>query len=768
MEGFIIYSTYRVINERACVLLYGRLKNGESFLTINEFKPYFFIKHKDLKKAKKVGEFEVEETKLTNFKEEGVTKITLKEPKEVPHLRSDLKKKKVETYESDIKFPIRFLIDKNIQGSLEIDGDYESHDEIDRVYTNPELKPVKYVPKNLKILSLDIESDKAGDKIYCISLYSKNYKKTFLLSKKKFQNTISCGTEEELLENFQKEIIDFDPDVITGWNVIDFDLNFLREKFKKHKIPFNLGRDNSISKLRLESDFFRTSKADVAGRVVLDGLDLTRSSFIKLDSYKLDNAAKELLGKRKLITLEGKEKYEEIDRLYKEDKKSLIKYNLLDAELAYRILTETTIMDLTIQRSLLTGMHLDRVNASIASLDFIYLQKSREKGLVSPTNMINERGARIKGGYVMDSIPGIYDNLIVLDFKSLYPAMIRTFNIDPYSFLDKKKEKGSIQAPNKVYFDTKKEGILPDVLKELWEERDQAKKQKNKLAIQAIKILMLSFWGVLANPMCRFYNLNMANGITSFGQYLIKQTAKLIEKKGYEVIYSDTDSVFVNTKANSCEKADKIGKELEKEINNFYDKNIKKEYKRDSYLDLEYEKCYLRFLMPRIRSGEAGAKKRYAGLLKDGKIEFVGLETVRSDWTEAAKIFQKEVYERIFHKKDPTEYIRKFVKDLMAGKYDDELIYRKSLRKDVDQYIKTTPPHVKAARKLKKIKSSVIEYYITKEGPEPLQALKHRIDYEHYINKQIRPIANTILEFYKITFKELLEGKKQTSLLDFK
>ncbi len=768
MKGFIIYPTYRIINGESYVFLYGRLENGQSFLTMNKFKPYFYIKTKNLTKAKKIGEFESEETKMMNFSKESMTKIIIDSPKGVSELRSDLEKAKIKTYESDIRFPIRFLIDNNIQGSLEIEGDYDTHEIVDRIYKDPDLKPANYTPTNLKILSFDIESEKKGKKIYCISLYSKNYKKSFLVSSKKFQGIVSCKDEEELLEKFREEVLDFDPDIITGWNVIDFDLQLLRDKFKKYRIPFDLGRDNSTSKLRIETNFFRTSKADISGRAVLDGIDLTKSSFIKLTNYKLDTAAKELLGKGKLIESTGKEKYEEIDRLYKEDKKKLIEYNLLDAKLAYDIITKADLVNLAIQRSLLTGMTLERVNASIASLDFLYLQRTKERNLVAPTNLNSDREARIKGGYVMESKPGIYDNLIVLDFKSLYPSIIKTFNIDPSAHLEKKK-KGSIESPNKAYFDSK-DGVLPEIIQDLWSAREKSRKEKNELARYAIKILMNSFFGVLANPACRFYNLKVANAITHFGQELIKQTAKKVEESGHEVIYSDTDSIFVNTKTESEKKAAEIGNKLEKEINSFYKNHIKKKYHRDSFLELEYEKLYTRFLMPRVRGKEEGAKKRYAGLLKkEGKeeLDIVGLETVRSDWTDAAKKFQQELLDRIFHKKEVTGFIKKFVEDLRKGKYDEDLVYRKSIRKDLDEYVRITPPHVKAARKLKKLESSIIEYYITTEGPEPLQALKHKIDYDHYINKQIKPIADTVLSFFDTTFEDLLKGTKQTSLFSY-
>jgi len=768
MKGFIIYPTYKIIDGKSYVFLYGRLENNQSFLTINEFKPYFFIRTKDLVKAKKIIKSEFEETKFTDFKRELMTKVILNSPKDVTDIRNELEESKIKTYESDIRFPVRFLIDNRIQGSIDIDGDYESNEIIDRVYKNPELKPTEYTPKNLKILSFDIESDKKQNKIYCISLYSKNYKKSLILSKNKLENAISCKNETELLEKFKEEIKNLDPDIITGWNVIDFDLNLLKEKFKRSNVSFDLGRENTPAKLRLETNFFRTSKADISGRVVLDGLDLIKSSFIKLEDYKLDTAAEKLLGKGKLIKSTGKEKYEEIDKLYKENQKKVVEYNLLDAELAYRIVDEAKLIDLAIQRSLLTGMSLDRVNASIASLDFLYLQKAREKKLVCPTVLNGDRESRIKGGYVMDSLPGIYDNIIVLDFKSLYPSIIRTFNIDPSSHLEE-KEKGAIESPNKAYFENKN-GVLPEIIKELWEEREKSRKEKNELSRYAIKILMNSFFGVLANPTCRFYSLEVANAITHFGQMLIKQTAKKIEESNVKVIYSDTDSVFVNTNEKSPEKAESIGKKLQNEINEYYKKDIKEKYNRDSYLELEYEKLYLRFLMPKIRGGEAGAKKRYAGLLKvDGKekLDFVGLETVRSDWTDAAKKFQEKLLDKIFHKEEVTKFIKDFVENIRKGKYDQDLVYRKSIRKDLEDYRKITPPHVKAARQLKKLDSNIIEYYMTTSGPEPIQLLKHQIDYEHYIEKQIKPIADTILSFFNMTFEDLLKGSTQSTLFSY-
>ena len=587
------------------------------------------------------------------------------------------------------------------------------------------------------------------------------------MSNKTFKDTLSYQDENSLLEDFQKVIQREDPDIITGWNVIDFDLDFLLKRCKQHNLSFQLGRDNSQVKLNLQKNFFRDSKANIPGRVVLDGLSLLKSSFIKVRDYKLDTVAQEILKQKKLIKKEDKSK---IDEFYKKDQQHLLEYNQLDAQLVYDIIRKSQTLDLSIQRSLLTGMPLDRVSASIASFDSLYLKRAREKNIVVPTGKFSEKPSPITGGFVMESKPGIYDNVLVFDFKSLYPSLMRTFNIDPASFIGKKKEKNAVKAPNGVYFKNE-DGIVPEIIKKLSEEREKARKEKNELARYAIKILMNSIFGIMASPSCRFFNMDFANAITNFGQYIIKLTAKKIEEQGHEVIYADTDSNFVYSKKISQAQAEALGKEIEKYINNFYKEFIKKEYKRESFLELEFEKNYIRFLMPKIRSGEKGAKKKYAGLIKkDGQeeIEIVGLEAIRGDWTEAAQIFQKELLNRIFHKQEPSSFIKKFVSDLREGKYDDKLVYRKQIRKALEDYTRITPQHVFAARQLgDKFKGNIIEYYITTSGPEPKQILKHKLDYEHYIEKQIKPIAETILIFFNVSFDDIIKGSKQTKLFSY-
>ena len=256
MKGFIIYSTYKIINDQAYVYLYGRLENGKSFLTINYYKPYFYIKELDLNTALKLEKFDYEKTNLKDFNENKVIKIILNIPSKVPELRELFKEVGIEYYEADIRFPQRFLIDHNIKGSLDIEGSFEVEDTIDRLYKEPILKPIEF-KSELKVLSLDIETSSDGKKLYSIALHSKNYNKIFLISKNSYKNILTFKDEPSLLNAFIQEIKLFDPDVITGWNVIGFDLKYLNEKFKKHKIEFLISKDFSKPKFKFSNNFFR-------------------------------------------------------------------------------------------------------------------------------------------------------------------------------------------------------------------------------------------------------------------------------------------------------------------------------------------------------------------------------------------------------------------------------------------------------------------------------------------------------------------------------
>ncbi len=785
MKGFIVYPTYELQDEKTIIQLFGKLENGQSFVTQNTLEPYFFIKESDLKAVEKyLSKYKAEKTTLTNFNGDRVVKIIAPNHRELNKLFQGIHHL-ADTYEADIKPHMRFLMDNHILSTLDIEGDYQSSEKIDRVYKEPKISPIKeeHKPK-LKVISLDIETDSKMQKLICIGLSGENYKKTFFVTDKKLENAVSCKNEDECLTKFRQELLKLDPDIIIGWNVIDFDLKYLESAFAKHKIPFDLGRTNDKATLRIEGNFMRSSSADIPGRQVLDGLNLIGDPFLQqaptmrnaqFESYTLEDVSQVILGKGKLLKRGVKK--DDIDKIYKENTQKshqlIADYNLNDCKLVYEILEKTETIPLAVERSELTGMPLDRITSSIAAFDSLYIRESRKHSLVSPTTRFGNKEERIKGGYVFSSKSGVFNNVLVFDFKSLYPSILCTFNIDPASHLEK-KEKGAVESPNHEFF-RNGEGILPEIIKRLHIAREKVKKEKKELASYAIKTTMNSFWGVLASPNCRYFNLNMANAITAFARWIIQKTAELIESKGYKVIYQDTDSTFIETNLEK-EKANKLGLELQNYINHFYKEYVKDNFNRYSYLELQFDKQYISMVIPQLRmqkTAEDGseeqkaAKKRYAGLVeKDGReeLEITGMEAIRGDWTEAAREFQKELLMKLFHKEDVEPFIKSYVKKIKAGKLDAQLVYRKSIRKPLEEYVKTTPPHVKAARLLDKMESNIVEYYMTTEGPEPIQKHKHKIDYNHYIEKQIAPIANQILTLLGKSLEDINKGSKQTKL----
>jgi DNA polymerase-2 len=366
---------------------------------------------------------------------------------------------------------------------------------------------------------------------------------------------------------------------------------------------------------------------------------------------------------------------------------------------------------------------------------------------------------RVTGGLVQEPTFGVFDQVLLFDFHSLYPSIMATFNIDPLTYTE---EKTNIRAPNGAYF-KETPGILPEIILRLLKRRSEATIYEEQYAI---KIIMNSLFGVLGNPNCRFYNSKIANAITSFGRYFLEETTSQVRKMGYDVIYGDTDSLFVVSRAPSAEEASSIGETIEHKINEFYDGYVQDHYNRKNHLKLEFERLYEKFLLPQQRHVKKGAKKRYAGF-HNQEIDIVGLEYVRRDWTELAREFQFVLLEKLFTDQDIDTYIQDTVKKLKSGELDDLLVYRKGVRKDLDKYTKTTPPHVKAARKMDNFSDRVISYVMTKRGPEPVDGTPKRIDYDHYIEKQLKPIANAILHFYDRSFIDVVTGQKQMSLEHF-
>jgi DNA polymerase-2 len=279
--------------------------------------------------------------------------------------------------------------------------------------------------------------------------------------------------------------------------------------------------------------------------------------------------------------------------------------------------------------------------------------------------------------------------------------------------------------------------------------------------------MMNALFGVLGAAACRFFDPAIANAITGFGQQILFDTREAFEAEGFEVLYGDTDSVFVQLgqggeagRSQACALREKVEARIAA--------SVRERYGVEPRLHLELECVYARFFMPRVRGGASGSKKRYAGL-RDGELELVGLEAVRRDWPAVAGRLQRGMLQRVFAGEDPLAFAKEVTQRVRAGELDAELVYVKRVRKGpVEAYTATTPPHVQAARKAGTPPGAVIRYVITTGGPEPLRpggGLPAPIDHAHYVERVLRPIAEQILEPRGQSYDEVLGLPRQLALL---
>jgi DNA polymerase-2 len=764
-KGLILQPTYRVHDGQPVVQLFGRLERGRAFLVEDHrFRPYFFLPASEVGLLAGEARVSVEPTRLRELGGGEVARVTADVPGSVPVLREKLARAGGRALEADVRFPYRYLIDHGLGVGVEIEGrGRELHPGLMH-FVDPELRPARCRP-SLRVLSIDLETSADASLIFAVALVGHDHEEVHLVSADPVRGARVHPDERALLVAVAERVKILDPDILTGWNVVDFDLRTWAARCRAHGVPDDLGRVPGSTFFQQDPGFTRQSRAAIPGRVVLDGISLVRDA-VRLEDYRLETAARALLGRGKLIDQEAPDSAAEIGRLYREDPEALVAYNREDAQLVLDILDKEGLVDLTVERSLLSGMQLDRVGASIASFDLLYLPALRAHGFVAPSVDRERKSAPVRGGALLDPQPGIFTNVAVFDFRSLYPSLIRTFNLDPLAHAQARE--GDLAAPNGARF-SRGEAILPDVIERFMERRQQAKRRGEGHADQAIKIMMNALFGVLGSASCRFFDPDVANAITSFGQQTLHWTRDAFEQEGVAVIYGDTDSVFVRLAAKGSAALVRAEAEVLRErVERHVTERVHAEYAVEPRLDLELEHVFERFFLPRVRGGRGGSKKRYAGW-SDGRLEIVGLESVRRDWPAVARRLQTGMLTRLFQDQEVVPFVRELVRQLRAGELDEELVYAKRVRKaSLERYTATTPPHVQAARKAGGRAGPVVRYVITATGPEPVlpkRPLPPGIDHHHYVERVLRPLADTILSALGRDFDEVLDQPHQLPLL---
>lgn len=690
--------------------------------------------------------------------------------------------------EFSLPFYKRYLLEKNIRplDFLEVEGR-----KVDRGYraettivaetiTVQDKKPAKSwskLSKQHNVVAFDLET--YGDRIIMASLVSNSLRK--VLTYREFSSPSwveHVSSEQELIARLIEILNDSQVDIILGYNTDDFDFRVLRERARNYDLELNLGIDRSKMVFQRRG---RSSSARIKGRLHLDLYRFVQniiSRSLKSDVLTLDNVASEVLGETKQDM-----DWEDIKTAWKEEKdlSQLSKYSLKDSELVYN-LGKRLVPQLFALSRLTNQMPFDVCRVTYGQLIENYLIKEAfKRNMVVPNRPkqsdIKSRRSQpaYTGGFVKEPQEGLHENLALFDYRSLYPTIIVSYNISPDTLnCDCCQAQGMLKDLD-YHFCSEDKGFLPEVLEQLLEERFELKDRMEQVdqgtdawedynvRQESLKLLLNSAYGYTGYSGARWYCRQCAEAITHLGREYIHKTIEKAEEDGLNVIYSDTDSVLVQSESIE-DKADCFLREINEEL--------------PQYMQLEFEDHYQRGLFTYTDKGR-GAKKKYALLSKDGLIKVTGFEQVRRDWSKLAKETQEQVIEHVLRGEVPQAV--QAVKDTIQLLEDGEvgkkkLIIYTQLKKKPEDY-ETTSPHVEAAKKANERGIDVkpgdtVDYIITEKGSSisdkaEISRFADSYDSSYYIEHQIVPAALRVLKVLDYSKEDLMLKGKQSGLDNF-
>jgi DNA polymerase I/DNA polymerase-2 len=800
---FLLDVDYDVENERGIIFLFGKNKEGKRILVKKEFYTYFFAMPKEGKEEilkQKIESLKNLPTKILSVdiitknwmgNERRLVKITIQNPRKLKDVRDAIKDwEEVEnTFEYNISFYKRFLMDYRIKPCswIEVEGNIvENKFDVDLTI---EAKEIKQLDENeepqIKVLAVDTEWVEIEDKekLIMISLASEKLRKVLALSEwqGKQEFVESYASEERLIKRFLEIVKQERPDIIVTYNGDGFDFLKLREKAKQLKIKFGFGIDGK------ELEFVRRGRASAArcfGVVHIDEyvfVDKILSASLKSEILTLDEVASELIG-------EGKKEleYKQMVEFWKERKElnRIAEYSMWDAHLTY-LLSQILLPQIFSLSRLVGEIPFDTSRYTYSQLVEAYLMKKavEDNVLIPNSPKTEEKESRMrelpyKGAVVVEPKKGIHENIAVMDFRSLYPTIIISHSISPELLNcghEECKEKNT--APEtRNHFCIKKVGFIPKHLKFLIDRRKELKEKMKKLPKNspqykildneqyATKIISNAMYGYFGFVGARWYKKECGEATAAWGRFYIRKIMQMAQEAGLEIIYGDTDSIFVKKEGLNL-------KEIEEEAKKFVEK-VNKEL--PGIIELEFRGVYTRGIFVAREKGESGAKKRYALLDLSGNLEIRGFETVRRDWCKLAKETQRKVLEIVLKEKDPekaVQFVTETIKRLKEGKVDiEELTIYEQITKPLNQY-EQIGPHVKAAMKAREkgkivTEGSIIAFVITKgsgsisDRAMPVEFVtRNDYDADYYIKHQILPAALRVLKALGYTEENILKPK---------
>lgn len=761
----ILTASYVQDGEELAVELFGRSRDGRSVTVLAYgLRPYIFIVEPDpglaesLRKDKDVISAESDKLYL-----DGAVRNVLKVTMTYPWLISDFRSRIGNRYRilaADIPFHHRFFYDTDMGSCIRVTGEPSEREYFTDVVLRMEsFENIESFDPGLRVLSFDIENSVLHDFIFTIC--------SVIWENGKIRGCEPIvGTEKDIIREFGNLIRKEDPDVITGYNIENYDIKKVTERAAVQKMQDELGwgRDGSVPRL-IGGRYWR-----IKGRMVVDAWWAAKRE-LRPKQETLNAVAMQVLGEMKI---DVDPKY--MDQEWAENRDLVIEYCTKDAELSLRILLNVDTLRKGMDLAAVSKLPVDDVLTSGTStlVDSILIRAADREKVGVPMNGNRTRGEQIEGGYVHAIKPGLYHWVCVLDFKSMYPSLIISKNICFTTLSDD----GEIISPSGARFMSKerKTGLLPRILKGLMEERDRIKAEMKNAADQkevhyldglqaAVKILMNTFYGVFASSFYRFTDKSIGSSITAFARNNVKSIISTLTEEGDSIIYSDTDSIFVQSPANNLEGSVEYGKKLAERFS-----------KEEETLVFEevFEPLFTH-----------GKKKRYVGRVVwpewEEELLVRGYEIRRSDSFNLQSDLLMDLFEKILEEKneEAVAIVRETIRNVMSGRVAASDLVISRTCKGLNAYKNPdSMANVQAAGKMvkmgydfipgMKVSWIVTDSKTTPQTVEPYISGKefgHMPDYKYYAER-LASTASRVTEVFGWDEKDLLMGSQQATLFD--
>ncbi len=791
MRGVIIDVDHDISNRDETVIRLFVTDGKQWKMFMEKYRPYFYVVGGELDTVKKAlegaeGVVSVEKVRRkVQWEEREVLLVRVRHQKYIQRLKEAIEERGAECREHDIPAERKYLYEKGIapMDVVEVEGDGTWLRSIRKVNGEQELKVAAI---DLEMYARDRMPNPQRDEIIMASYVDSGGKRLVITTKEIDAPFVKkVETEAQLISELNRTVLENDPDIILTYNGDGFDLPYLKERAHVLGLKIPWGRDGTEPRIRRAGGGSTT--VDIVGRAHVDVFRIVQfmAGVGAINTFKLDleNVYKAVLGKEKV-----KIEHRDIAKEWREGNlKLLATYNLQDSEACYELGMEFLPLYEELARITASNLYnIVRMSTSQIVEWKLILEAFREGKLVPKKPKEEEVQRRMmhtyEGAFVKEPVPGLHERIAVLDFRSLYPTIIISHNVDPDTVnAPYCSREDAYVSPAGHYFCKEPKGLLPKMLEEVLKERftlkDKMKRMDRKdpeykivyAKQQALKIIANSAYGYLGFARARWYSKECAEAITAWARKYIRDVMRKAEEFGFRVIYGDTDSVFVVIPEGwGLEKVfeflEKVNAELPKPMT------------------LEFDGYYVRGIFLTKRGGKRAAKKKYALIDEKGNLKITGMEYVRRDWAEIAKEVQKRVLELVLGEGKPEEavnYVKKVIDEIREGKIPKEkLVIYTQIRRDLDRY-EARGPHVAAAMKamrrgIKIEPGMIIGYIITKRGKSisdkaELAAFVEEGDYdpEYYINNQVLPAVMPILEELGYTERDIRKGSAQKTLFDF-